>query len=529
MQYIDPITGKVGNIGNQNAATVASDTLAAQNRAQRIANSTQSNQQNIVNLGNVDPNAVGGTGASRVAGIIPANDNLDAALQSLIDQNKSDAERAVDTNKIRTETLNQFSGQISAIENIYKDILNSRLKTEEVSATDRAGQLRAAQNASGSLGSGRGARQGADLSRYNEGERGRIMQEVEAEKIDRINALMNQARQSSEAEIARQTEAKRLGGENYINYLTTQDSRRQQSVQNIIANMVSQGIDYNELTPDEIQELSTSLKVSPADLQRLYNSNETVTQGRKATAETSRQGAIAGLIRQGITDPLQILDQINYDESGNLVGDVTLAEINDVIKGTTRTPVELSEGQALYDPVTGKLIVKNSKTYKATGSGGGSSSGASTGSSSTGKISYEEFVKSPTGIKALNDAQNAANQSFTPAKRDQVLRAAYDKIPAQTQSTATIVKMTPTQKNDVSQAGLASANQASQSYFLSAPKAFRDIYKQGVAAGLIPANASVSDIQILQAEWDKQQKAAKKTSGSSTGSSTATPSGRSRQ
>lgn len=524
MQYIDPITGKVGDIGNQSAAIVAADTIGAQNRAQRIANSTQSNQQNIVNLGNVDPNAVGATGTSRVAGLIPGNDNLDAALQSLIDQNKSDAERAIDTNKIRTNTLNQFSGQISAIENIYRDILNSRLKSEQVNATDRAGQLRAAQNAAGLLGSGRQFRQGADLSRYDEGERGRIMSEVEAEKIDRINAIMGQARQAADNEIALQTEAKRLGGQNYINYLTTQDSRREQNVKNVISNMVAQGIDFNELTPSEVQELASSLKMTPADVRRYYESDETVAQGRKASAATSRQGAIAGLIRQGITDPLQILDQINYDEAGNLVGDVTLAEINDVIKGVTRTPVELSEGQALYDPVTGKLIVKNSKTYK--GTGGGSGSGASTtGSSSTGKMSYEDFVKSPTGIKALNDAQNAANQTFTPEKRDQVLRAAYDKIPAQTQSPVTFTKLTPTQKNDISQAGLSGVDQASQSYFLSAPKAFRDIYKQGVAAGLIPANASVSDIKILQAEWEKQSK---ETTKSKSSSGTGTPAGRSR-
>lgn len=44
----------------------------------------------------------------------------------------------------------------------------------------------------------------------------------------------------------------------------------------------------------------------------------------------SRQGAVANVVAQGITDPLQIFQLINFDEQGNQVGDITLDEIKKV-------------------------------------------------------------------------------------------------------------------------------------------------------------------------------------------------------
>ncbi len=53
----------------------------------------------------------------------------------------------------------------------------------------------------------------------------------------------------------------------------------------------------------------------------------------KAQIKASREGAIAGVISQGITDPTQILGLINYDEKGNLIGDFSIKEITDTLKG----------------------------------------------------------------------------------------------------------------------------------------------------------------------------------------------------
>lgn len=43
--------------------------------------------------------------------------------------------------------------------------------------------------------------------------------------------------------------------------------------------------------------------------------------------QASRDSALVDLVRQGVTDPRQLLQYLNYDEQGNLIGDFTAAEI----------------------------------------------------------------------------------------------------------------------------------------------------------------------------------------------------------
>lgn len=49
-------------------------------------------------------------------------------------------------------------------------------------------------------------------------------------------------------------------------------------------------------------------------------------------AKISRQGSIAGLISQGVTDPFLLFDYLNYDDKNNLIGDITMPEIDEVLK-----------------------------------------------------------------------------------------------------------------------------------------------------------------------------------------------------
>ncbi len=48
---------------------------------------------------------------------------------------------------------------------------------------------------------------------------------------------------------------------------------------------------------------------------------------RMADFQSSRDNAIAGLVSQGITDPVEMLNYLNFDEAGNRIGDFTLGEI----------------------------------------------------------------------------------------------------------------------------------------------------------------------------------------------------------
>lgn len=55
-------------------------------------------------------------------------------------------------------------------------------------------------------------------------------------------------------------------------------------------------------------------------------------KAREAMMQASRNFAVADLFAQGITDPKQMLDFLNFDEQGNQIGDFTAKEIQDTLK-----------------------------------------------------------------------------------------------------------------------------------------------------------------------------------------------------
>lgn len=52
---------------------------------------------------------------------------------------------------------------------------------------------------------------------------------------------------------------------------------------------------------------------------------------KEKNIQSSRDDAVSNLVSQGITDPKQLLDYLNYDQAGNKVGDFSLKEINDAL------------------------------------------------------------------------------------------------------------------------------------------------------------------------------------------------------
>lgn len=107
-------------------------------------------------------------------------------------------------------------------------------------------------------------------------------------------------------------------------------------------------------------------------------------------------------------------------------------------------------------------------------------------------------------------SQNIPFNSVTPEKVE-ALRAEYNnKYPA---TTVNLGKLTQTNKNDLTQAGLISAPAPVQSYFLNSPSEFRDQYQRDVASGKAPKTATLNDITTLYTNWYNEQQAKKKTSG----------------
>jgi len=57
----------------------------------------------------------------------------------------------------------------------------------------------------------------------------------------------------------------------------------------------------------------------------------------EAMRQASRDNAIADLYSQGVTDPKQLLDYLNYDDKGKQIGDFTSKEITDTLKNISNT------------------------------------------------------------------------------------------------------------------------------------------------------------------------------------------------
>ena len=79
----------------------------------------------------------------------------------------------------------------------------------------------------------------------------------------------------------------------------------------------------------------------------LYEQNKSV---QEKNIQSSRDQAIGGLMSQGVTDPLEMLDYLNFDENGKKIGDFTAEEIYKTMKNLTgqtdtKTAIEQLTGE----------------------------------------------------------------------------------------------------------------------------------------------------------------------------------------
>ncbi len=94
---------------------------------------------------------------------------------------------------------------------------------------------------------------------------------------------------------------------------------------------------------------------------------------REKTIQSSRDSAIANLYSQGVTDPAQIVDMLNFTENGEQVGDITLAEVGDALK-ILNVKKELDGEYAQYVKEAeqfGQTPVDINSFYKLAGASGG--------------------------------------------------------------------------------------------------------------------------------------------------------------
>lgn len=80
---------------------------------------------------------------------------------------------------------------------------------------------------------------------------------------------------------------------------------------------------------------------------------------RENAIQASRDGAIANLLSQGLTDPADILNALNYDDSGNQTGDFTAEEVQNTLKNFAKNTGTSIDG--LTGNVKNFYILKDTK------------------------------------------------------------------------------------------------------------------------------------------------------------------------
>lgn len=99
--------------------------------------------------------------------------------------------------------------------------------------------------------------------------------------------------------------------------------------QSLIADaLASQENKEYEILGQQLALIETKRKEKQAKIDKL---NDAIAAENKAIQESirqsSRDSAVAGLLSQGVTDPSQLLDYLNFDEEGNQTGDFTADEL----------------------------------------------------------------------------------------------------------------------------------------------------------------------------------------------------------
>jgi hypothetical protein len=172
----------------------------------------------------------------------------------------------VDTSSIRSRAIADVQDRINALNQVYDQQL-SRVRQEGVG---RTGETTAALAARGLAGSMRGSSI-ADLTRTQNRQ---LEAQVDAERNSAIQGILSDANKAAMQEIQSKTEARLGGASALISFLKGSDERKQNYVNSVAQNLLSSGVDIQNLTPEQMTQLSDAAQkagVSMNNIIAAYN------------------------------------------------------------------------------------------------------------------------------------------------------------------------------------------------------------------------------------------------------------------
>lgn len=114
-----------------------------------------------------------------------------------------------------------------------------------------------------------------------------------------------------------------------VQELASLDAQEQTAIANAKSAQQAQKYDLMDKALTEAENIRQEKQTRAQKLQDDMAAQNKAAQDQQMQA--SRDGAIAGLLAQGITDPSKILNYLNYDDNGKLTGDFTAKEVNDAL------------------------------------------------------------------------------------------------------------------------------------------------------------------------------------------------------
>lgn len=252
----------------------------------------------------VNPQPAPGSAAEIAArtGFTYTQNPYDAEIQKEIDaiygRYREDANQVIDQNQIYKDTLNKWQTEIDSINNIYNDMLVRSRAENAPTYARRLGSTASLAVNQGLVGSNVGESNIRQVEQANAEEQLAAEALINEKRNMAIANIMGEVRKSSEAELLAKKEAKAQGADKLVDYLKNVPAQRRAKASEVIASMIAQGVDINELTPEEIKSLTEGLKVGADDLKAIYSSKVAEASEAKAKKELELMKAYPAIVNE---------------------------------------------------------------------------------------------------------------------------------------------------------------------------------------------------------------------------------------
>jgi|JI8StandDraft_1071087.scaffolds.fasta_scaffold00207_23 hypothetical protein len=281
---------KTGGMGTLDATDSASALKALSLRGDASPNSgisavtpkPKTNTLTNKNFGGSTPEvSVGTLGATKQPKIAQyagtESQRADSAANQALSIAQRDIEQQIDPNRIYQDKLREFQAEIDATNQIYAQMLSQQ--QEENRGT--LGSARAIQARSGFLGSSFGQAEDANVNKQNTAQ----LDLIRAEQAAKINSILGLAKQSAAQEVAQKRQALKEGLQNYMQFLTTAQERRQSRLSQLASQLIDQGIDPAEIDANDLKKIAKEYGFSQDDIALGFNNEKAARANAKLEAD----------------------------------------------------------------------------------------------------------------------------------------------------------------------------------------------------------------------------------------------------